>query len=237
MNAEKFIENSIPFLKYVADWQAQLKPLPLSEIIKGQADHVAVISVDVINGFCYEGPLASPRVAGIVAPIVALFRQSYDAGVHHFILTQDTHPPDAVEFEQFPPHCLAGHRESATVDQFQELPFFGQFQIIPKKSLNSFIGTSLEAWLDTHPEVTTLIVVGDCTDLCVHQLAMPLKLRGNVRNEKVRVILPVNCIDTYDLPLDVAAPIGAVPHNGDLFHTLFLYHMMLNGMEVVAGVE
>lgn len=237
MNAEQLISQSKPFLEYVVNWKNGLAPLPLTEVINGQAEQVAVISVDVINGFCYQGSLASPRVADLVDPIAALFHRSYEAGVRHFILTQDAHPADAVEFANFPPHCIRGTAESETVDTFKQLPFFDIFQVMPKQSLNSHIGTDLEAWLEAHPAVNTFITVGDCTDLCTHQLAMHLKLRANVRNELVRIILPVNCVETYDLPVSVAQEIGAIPHDGDLLHHLFLYHMMLNGIEVVAEVK
>ncbi|GAB4445863.1 MAG: cysteine hydrolase [Anaerolineae bacterium] len=237
MNSAQLIENSRPFLDYVVEWKESLPPKSLAEIISGGAEKVAVISVDVINGFCYEGALSSPRVATIVDPIATLFKKSYEAGVRHFILTQDTHPEDSVEFESYPPHCIRGTRESEAVDKFKELPFFDQFQVMPKQSINSAIGTDLDPWLAAHPEVNTFIAVGDCTDLCTYQLAMHLKLRGNARNEKVRVIVPVDCVDTYDLPVSVAAQIGAVPHDGDLLHYIFLYHMRLNGVEVVAKID
>ncbi len=237
MNSAQLIENSRPFLDYVVEWKEGLPPKPLAEIVGGGAEKVAVISVDVINGFCYEGTLSSPRVASIVDPIATLFQKSYEAGVRHFILTQDTHPADSVEFESYPLHCIRGSRESEAVDKFKELPFFDQFQVMPKQSINSAIGTDLDPWLAAHPEVNTFIAVGDCTDLCTYQLAMHLKLRGNARNEQVRVIVPVDCVDTYDLPVSVAAQIGAVPHDGDLLHYIFLYHMRLNGVEVVAKID
>lgn len=237
MNTEQLIENSRPFLNYIVTWKEGLSPLPLAAAINGPANKVAVISVDVTNGFCYQGPLASPRVATIVGPIVALFQKTYQAGVRHFLLPQDTHPADSVEFESYPPHCMQGTNESETVAEFKSLPFFDQFLVIPKNSINSIIGTNLDAWLEAHPEVNTFITIGDCTDLCTYQLAMHLKLRGNARNQKTRVILPVDCVDTYDLPVAVATEIGAVPHDGDLLHYLFLYHMRLNGIEVVAKIE
>ncbi len=237
MKVEQLIENSQPFLQYIVEWKNNLQPVTMVQVINGRPEQVAVISVDVINGFCYEGPLASPRVAAIVAPIVALFEKSHHAGVRHFILTQDTHPANSVEFESYPPHCIRGTRESEAVDKFKDLPFFDQFLIMPKNSINSVIETDLDAWLKGHPEINTFITVGDCTDLCTYQLAMHLKLRGNARNEKVRVFLPADCVDTYDLPVSVAQEIGAVPHAGDLLHYIFLYHMRLNGIEVVSAIE
>lgn len=236
MNAEQFIEQSKPFLDYVVHWQANTASLAMTDIVQNRPEQVVLISVDIINGFCYEGPLASPRVAQLVEPIANLFQKSYDVGVRNFILTQDTHPDDAVEFANFPPHCIRGTSESETVDTFKQLPFFDLFNVMPKKSLNSAIGTDFEQWLEAHPEVTTFITLGDCTDLCTYQLAMHLKLRANVRNETTRIILPINCVDTYDLPVSVAQQIGAVPHDGNFLHTIFLYHMMLNGVEVVSEI-
>ncbi len=237
MDANTLIEQSRPFLNYMVDWKENLKPLPINELVNGQPDNVAVISVDVINGFCYEGPLASPRVADIVEPIAMLFSHSHAAGVRNFILTQDAHPENAVEFENFPPHCIRGTSESDTVSAFKALPFFDSFQVMPKQSLNSAIGTDFEAWLEAHPQVDTFVTVGDCTDLCTYQLAMHLKMRANVKNEKIRIVLPVNCVDTYDMPVTTAKEIGAVPHDGNLLHYIFLYHMMLNGVEVVSEIN
>jgi hypothetical protein len=95
----------------------------------------------------------------------------------------------------------------------------------------------LDGWLAAHPRVTTFLVAGDCTDLCVHQLAMHLRLRANALNLRdARVILPVDAVDTFDLPVPVAEEIGAMPHHGDLLHLIFLYNMAQNGVEVVRRV-
>jgi len=237
MNVEEFINQSKPFIKYILEWEDSLSPVSMADIINGNPEKVAVISVDVINGFCYEGPLSSPRVANLVEPIAALFKQSYAAGVRNFIVTQDTHTPDSVEFESYPPHCIGGTSESETVDAFKALPFWDLFTVMPKESINSAIGTDLDKWLDAHPQVDAFIAVGDCTDLCTYQLAMHLKLRGNAANKKLRVFLPANCVDTYDLPVSVAQEIGAIPHDGDFLHVVFLYSMMLNGVEVVSKIR
>jgi len=236
MDAQSFIQNSTPFHTWLADWKASMKPARLEEIVTDPG-RVALVSVDVINGFCHEGPLASPRVGRIVAPIARLFQTAHDAGVRHFILTQDTHDPEAVEFNQWPAHCVRGTAESQTVPELAGLPFADEYVILPKNSIHSALSTGLEDWLVEHPQVTTFIVVGDCTDLCTYQLAMHLRLRANARQQRaVRVIVPEDCVDTYDLPV-AAAPAGAMPHDGDLLHHVFLYSMALNGVEVVRSIE
>lgn len=236
MNVENLVRDALPFLKWIVDWMTELPTLELSAEIDDPAT-TAVLSVDVTSGFCYAGALSSPRVAAIVPPIVRLFERAYRLGVRHFILPQDTHEEDAVEFGSFPPHCTRGSKESEPVPEFKALPFFDLFNVIPKNSISSSIGTALPAWLDTHPEVSTFIVVGDCTDFCTYQLAMSLRLRANAYQRAAdRVILPADCVATYDLSVQVAQELGIFPHHGDLLHLIFLYSMALNGVQVVAGI-
>jgi len=225
-------EQSKEFMDYLEGWTKALPSLSVKEVTADPAK-VAVISVDVINGFCTIGPLASSRVANIVDPIARLFAAVWSRGVRHIVLVQDTHEPDAVEFGSFPPHCVRGTAEAETVDAFKALPFFNQLTVIPKNSIASGLDTGLVEWLAAHPQVDTFIVVGDCTDLCTYQLAMHLRLDANARQLKRRVVLPADCVDTYDTPLALAKEIGAFPHPGDLLHAVFLYHMALNGVEVV----
>ena len=223
-----------PFLDWLARWEEGLPEVKLEEIVSDPA-RVALASVDLTNGFCCEGPLASPRVAGIIPATVRLFQRAYDLGVRHFLLPQDTHDADALEFLAYPPHAIGGTSESDTVDELKALPFSDSFRIIPKNSVSCDICTDLDPWLDAHPGVTTFIVVGDCTDICVYLMAMHLRLRANVLGAgDARVIIPADCVQTYDLSVEAAAQVGALPHDGDLLHSIFLYHMALNGVEVVA---
>ena len=225
---------STAFLEWLTRWESELPAVPLESVVR-EPTRTAILSVDLIKGFCTIGPLASPRVAGIVPNVVRLFERAYDLGVRHFLLTQDTHDPDSVEFGAFPAHCVAGTAESETVDELRALPFSNIFVVIPKKSISSSIGTELVPWLESHPTVNTFIVVGDCTDLCVYQAAMFLRLRANVLGLRdFRVVVPADGVQTYDMPVETALQLGAMPHDGDLLHRIFLYSMALNGIEVVA---
>jgi nicotinamidase-related amidase len=236
MNVDSLISASRPFLDWVVRWHNNLDTFSLSSAIS-EPERTAILAVDIVNGFCYQGPLASERVAGIVPAVVDLFKAAHEHGVRHFLLAEENHPPDAVEFESYPPHCVAGTPEAETVPELVALPFADSFVIIKKNSINPFVETALEAWLDKHPEVNTFIVVGDCTDLCTYHLAMGLRLWANARQRRdVRVILPVDGVQTYDLPVQVAGEIGAIPHDGDLLHLVFLYSMMLNGVQIVSSL-
>ncbi len=256
MDQPQWLGSSLPFLNYLDAWYRDLPSRPLAEIVPAP-ERAAIVSVDVINGFCHEGPLASPRVKGIIEPIVGLFQRAWGLGVRHILLTQDTHEPDAVEFAQYPPHCVRGTSEAEPVPEFQALPFFGQMTIFEKNSIHSGLNTGLNDWIADHPQVDTYIVVGDCTDLCTYQLAMHLRLDANARQLQRRVVVPEDCVDTYDMPVETARELGAVPedcvdtydmpvetarelgavpHDAELLHRVFLYSMMLNGIEVVASL-
>ena len=235
MNTANLSAQAGPFLDYLDRWMADLPVLSLSEAIPNPAG-AAILSVDVTRGFCYEGPLSSPRVAGIVAPIRSLFVRAWEHGVRNILLSQDTHEPDAVEFAQWPAHCVRGTPEAETVEEFRSLPFFDQIIVIEKNSIASGLDADLDRWLTGHPEIDTFIVTGDCTDLCTYQLAMHLRLDANERQLRRRVILPENCAQTYDLPVNAAKALGVMPHPGDLIHATFLYHMQLNGIEVVSQI-
>lgn len=230
---------STAFLEYLEEWRENLEPLPLPQLIveAGGPRHVGIFCVDMVKGFCTEGTLASDRVARLTPKIAELFQRAYDSGVRHFVLPHDCHDPAAPEFEDYPVHCMRGTSETETVPELTTLPFAAQFVHIPKNCLSSALRTGLDAWLHSRPEVTHRIVVGDCTDLCVYQLAMHLKLTANACNISAPVVLPASCSDTYDIPLDVARAQGIFAHPGDLFHELFLYHMATNGVRVVSEIS
>lgn len=229
------LENSSAFIHYVDELVHNLKPIKWSEVIT-DPQRTAILSVDLIVGFCYEGKLASPRIAAIVPNAVRLFEQAYARGVRQFVLVQEWHHENAEEFKAFAPHGIRHTREAETVPELAALPFADSFVILRKNSVNPAFDTGLDDWLNAHP-IHTAIVVGDCTDICAYLLALHLRTRANQRNEPLRVIVPANCVQTYDLPLPVAQPIGAMPHDGDFLHALFLYHMALHKLEVVSAIE
>ena len=229
-------EQAGSFLQWLDTWFAGLQPLALAGVLREPAQ-VAIVSIDLINGFCYEGNLSSPRVAAIVPAVADLLQRARGAGVRHFLMIQECHSEHAEEFQAFGPHGICGTSEAEMIPEVRALPFSSEFKIFHKNSIHAVEGTAMEGWLAEHPEVATFIVVGDCTDLCVFDAAMDLKLRANMLDLPRRVIVPENAVQTYDLPVEAAARIGAMPHDGDLLHRLFLYQMALNKIEVVKSLE
>ncbi len=221
---------------FVQKWLKTLNNAEISQVAP-DPKRTAVFSADMINGFLREGPLPSPRVDTLTAPVVDLLTAAWEYGVREFVLLQDTHAEETPEFRAYPPHAVKGTNESRTIPELEQLPFADHLTIVQKNSLNPAIETRFDLWLDEHPNLKTAIVVGNCTDLCVYQLAMHLRMRANARNVRdFDVVVPADAVQTFDIPAADAQGPG-IAHPGDFFHEVFLYHMASNGIRVVSSLR
>lgn len=117
------------------------------------------------------------------------------------------------------------------------MPQASTFCVLPKTTIDSQYGTDLEVWLQERPLLRRRVVVCDCTDLCVYQAVMFLHLRNIAGRLGYQVVVPADCVATYDVPVAVAREVGAFAHDGDLLHRVFLHQMALNGVRMVAGLR
>lgn len=225
------VESARPYLDWLDSWLASRPSLRLT------ASRAAMIVVDMIEGFCEHGALASPRVAAVIDPIGDLLRRYQAHGGTRVLLTEDAHREGTREFASFPPHCLAGTSEARTVAPLAALEQLA-WQRVPKQTINGLAEpearTAVEEWVRNG--ITHLVVVGNCTDLCVYQAAMAAQLLLNREEFRpyaaVEVVVPVSAVATYDLGVAAATELGAQPHPGDFLHAVFLHHMALNGILV-----
>lgn len=180
-----------------------------------------LLSVDMIEGFCRVGPLASPRILAIVPQVLAAIRIVRDRG-GRVLLLQDAHTPDCQEFAAYPPHCVAGSEEARTLPEIEAL---GPFPVIQKNALSAFPTTDL--W-ERIRDASRVVVVGNCTDLCVYQAAVGARMYADATGTPLQVQVVANAVATYDLPPS---------HPGDLLHAVFLDHMRQNGVRVVWATD
>jgi len=92
-NVDEFVSKNLSFFNYLAKWEETLKEISFEEIIShaGSADSVALLSVDMIEGFTRIGPLASERIEGIIKPVVELFKKAELYKIKNIVLAQDNH--------------------------------------------------------------------------------------------------------------------------------------------------
>jgi nicotinamidase-related amidase len=229
-------ENAAPFITHLETWLAERPMISLDQAVP-EPELAAIVSVDVINGFLYEGPLASPRVAAIAEPLTQLMDAAWFQGVRDILLIQEGHHEESHEFDAYGEHAIKGSHQAETIDMIKDLPFFDQLLIIYKDSIHPAINTGFEDWLAERDYLDTFIVVGDVTDLCVYNLATYLKFHANAHQKQRRVIVPENCVQTWHLSVEDAEQLPAKPHHGDLLHAVFLYHMALNAVDVVKAIQ
>jgi len=229
-------EQSKTFVSYLENWLKNLPTLTLDEALP-KPEESALISIDVINGFLYEGPLSSPRVAEIDEPVTQLMQAAWNKGLHNILLVQEGHTKDSLEFEAYGEHAIKGTHEAAAIDMIKNLPFYDQLETVYKDSVHPALNNGFDDWIKEREPLDTFIAVGDVTDICTYQLSMYLRSWANAYHQERRVIVPANCTQTWHLSIDDAEDIPAMPHHGDLLHAVFLYHMALNGIEVVKEIK
>lgn len=220
INKNEFLNKGNKTLGEIFDMLVGLPAIQLKEL---QQKQTALVIVDMINGFVREGALNSPRAEGIISNIAELSKACDKYQIIKLAFA-DSHTNESPEFDSYPEHCLAGTSESEIVDELKEI---GGYILIPKNSTNGFLEEEFQNWLKENEHVNTFIITGVCTNICIQQFALTLKTWFNMQNKKGRVIVPINTVETYDLGL----------HDGDLMNVTALYNMIINGVEVVVGVE
>jgi nicotinamidase-related amidase len=151
--------------------------------------HAALIIVDMLNDFIDEkGALYCGPTSREIIPFVRKRLADHRRSGSLVVYLQDAHAEDDREFENFPPHCLAGTWGSRVIDALA--PRNGE-RVLPKTRYSGFYGTDLERVLaDFAPD--TVEVVGVCTSICVMDTV------GGLANRDYRVTVPAAGVADFD---------------------------------------
>lgn len=147
-----------------------------------------VLVVDMVRGFCEEGHnlYVGPAIREMIPRVHSLLREERAKG-SGIIFACDTHDPDDKEFEVFPVHCVRGTEEPEVIPELQEFAD----EIIPKRRYSAFFETNLgDRLAELAPD--KLIIVGDCTNICV------LYTAADARNRDYAVEVPADCVTSFD---------------------------------------
>ncbi len=150
----------------------------------------AVIIVDMQKGFMEPGGtlFCGEGARQIISPVRSRVEREKAAGAALFF-TQDTHEPDDAEFKMFPPHCVAGSGEEEIIDELADLA--SEARRVVKRRYSAFFETDLAEQLEQlGPE--RVVVMGDCTDICV------LHTVAGLRNRDYEVEVPADCVASFD---------------------------------------
>ncbi len=127
-----------------------------------------LIVVDPLNDFLLpDGKLfCGPTVEAIIPGMVKKVEEYMENG-DDIIFLADAHAEDDLEFEKFPPHCIAG-TEGAKVHEDLELALhmYQNVFLVEKTRYSGFYGTNLHDILKyKRPDLVE--VIGLCTSICV----------------------------------------------------------------------
>ncbi len=197
-----------------------LDKLPIKNISDLDLKKTELFIVDINNGFARKGSLYSPRIENLINPIVE-FTKSISKDIKNVVAFTDYHTSDSIELLSYPIHCIENTVECEIVDELKSIE---NLKIINKNSTNGFFALNNINFENTD----NIIIVGDCTDICIYQLAITLKSYFNQYNINKNIIVPINLVDTYHTDNI---------HPAELLNIVFFNSMIQNGIEVVKCIN
>ena len=200
--------------------KSNLDNLPIMNLSDLNLNNTDLFIVDINNGFAKGGALYSPRIENLINPIVN-FTKSVSNDIKSIIAFTDYHTNKSTELLNYPTHCIENTIECEIVD---ELKFIENIKIVKKNSTNGFFALDDLSFNNTD----NIIIIGDCTDICIYQLAITLKSYFNQNNINKNIIVPINLVDTYNIDN---------VHPAELLNIVFLKSMIQNGIKVVKEIK
>lgn len=230
--------------------------LPLKREIVSLGDGpVGLVVVDAGVGFTREGALADPRhMVPMVAAIARQFHALREAigDRLHTLCFLDTHAADIPE-PPYPPHCIEGTAEAEMDPALRFLLDEPRVTVIRKDCINGFVAaidraTGRNAFCDWVIErgLRTLLVCGDCTDICVsdfvlttlsarnHGLLTAAPRDGASPEERARYVADITGLRVVVLA-DACETFEAPGHERAAAHHVGLWMMAARGAHIADG--
>jgi nicotinamidase-related amidase len=231
-----------------------LADLPLSlKTFKAAGSRTGLVIVDEVNGFASvgAGPLApagpDPRIDQMISETDRLAR-AFEKRGQPMLVFMDNHVPGKPE-PPYPPHCETGSGEENLVPALNWLMESPMATLMPKDCIDGFVGAfdpvsgrnKVVDWVNEH-RLSTALVVGICTDVCVMDFVLSLlsaRNHGLMPTLADVVVYEPGCA-TYDLPRSTVDAIGlpvTATHPREITHHMGLYFMASRGAVLASACE
>lgn len=179
-----------------------------------------VINVDTIKGFLEKGNMADKGIQRIISKQIVILEQAEKEENTATIFVVEWHDENSVEFLRYPLHCVQGTPEVEVVDQLKR--FFNNAYLFRKNSTSAIFAQGFMDFIKLMPNLKEVVIIGCCTDICVMNLAIPLKNYFDEVNMNVTVIVPKDAVDTYDAP----------NHNREEYNEMAFKFMVQAGIKI-----
>ena len=178
-----------------------------------------LIVVDMVKGFVVEGAMADPTINNITPEIVNLVNSFIDNN-ELVAFIKDNHEKQCIEFRRYPAHCVIETNEGDLID---ELSIYEKDNLVyTKNSTSTIFAPNFLNDIEKMKNIKEIVVTGCCTDICVMNLVIPLINYFDQMNRDVKVIVPMNAVETYD----------AYFHNRDEWNDMAFKFMKQAGAEI-----
>ena len=157
----------------------------------------ALIVVDMVNGFVYEGPLHDVECSKIIPRQKEIIDEYLD-NEKLVIFIKDTHDKDCTEFLRMPAHCVKGSNEAELVPELKCYENKDNTISIEKNSTSFNEAPEFRKVIDELINLERVDEIGVCTDICDFNGIMGLANRFNQENRDVSLNVHEDAIATFD---------------------------------------
>ncbi|MGX9364291.1 isochorismatase family cysteine hydrolase [Mycoplasma sp. 1781] len=150
-----------------------------------------IFVIDMLNGFCNKGKMASIHINNLIPKIEKyLFKNKNEK----MLFVCDSHKENDVEMQSYPLHCLEETWEAEIVDELK--PYVTD--VIKKNSTNAFFAFVKSGLIDLIYKYDVFEILGCCTDICILQFALTLKTYLNFKGLDKEIIIYKELVDTFE---------------------------------------
>lgn len=228
--------------------------MPLSKVgldLRENRKGYGLIIVDEVNGFATVGagnlaPQTPNKQVSVMVSETNRLASSFTKQEMPILAFLDTHDSGKPQLP-YPPHCERGTGEEDLVPELKWLENDPQATLVRKDCINGFIGAiqpdgsnSIIDWVREN-QLTNILVVGICTDICVMDFVLTMlsvRNHGMLHSLKEVLVYDKGC-STYNLPRNIVEEIGlpaSASHPQKITHYMGLYFMASRGAKLVNSV-
>ena len=156
-----------------------------------------LINVDMVNGFVKFGAMSDEYIKHVIPEQIKLINEIKEKE-EAIAIIKDTHKENCIEFKRYPVHCVEGTEEAELVDELKE--FEKEALVYEKNSTSTIYAPHFLNDIDEMKDLKEVVIVGCCTDICILNLAIPLKNYFDQKDRDIKITIPKNAVETYNAP-------------------------------------
>lgn len=178
------------------------------EIVKNLEDYrKALYNIDMVEGFVNFGAMANQAYNELVPEQMNIMDDFLEEG-EAVNLIGEGHNKEAVEFDNYPEHCVLGTPEADFIPEIQDRVYVKNekgilvpnVRVYRKNSINGMLNDQVREDIKKMTNLKMAVFNGVCEDLCVMDFVRTYARYVNELNRRVNLYVVANTVDTFDAP-------------------------------------